>query len=235
MENIVEQMFAHANEIPLEEVCGLVISSEKKSMILKGVNTAERKFYHFDMNPDVYLQVPDGWEVTATYHSHPAGITDPSDADRSMCESSAMPMHIVCGGNRSHQMIQPVGFKAPYLKRSYVFGVHDCFSLVRDWYAGELGIELPHFNEERAAFRRGESVYLNNFEKAGFVDARNMPVLHGDLFFIQVDSKVPNHSAIWLDGGRILHHVVNRVSATSPWSGYWAQAMTNHLRHKTRL
>lgn len=235
MQDIVKQMWDHAAEHPAEEVCGLIISNSQKSMILKGVNEHQNKSHYFSMRPEVFLEVPDGWDVTATYHSHPYGVVNPSDADMTMCEMTDMPMHIVCAANSAHMMIEPSGYQAPYLKRSYVFGVHDCYTLVRDWYSREFSIDLPRFDEEHRGFIKGEDVYVQNFEQAGFIQLKDMPVCHGDVFLLQVGAQHVNHAVIWLKSGRILHHVVNRVSKEDHWTGYWVEHATHHLRHKTRL
>ncbi len=235
MQDIVQQMIEHAAEKPGEEVCGLVVSNKVKSAVLRGTNVARNRLAHFDLDPEVFLRVPDGWEVVASYHSHPNGIVTPSPADLAACEASNMPMHIVCAGNQAHHEFSPSGYRAPYLKRPYVFGVHDCWSLVRDWYDGEFGIKLPQFDYEQQAYHAKEDVFVRNIEKAGFVNVRGMPVQHGDVMLIQVGNSYPNHAAIWLDSARILHHVTGRVSKEDHWCGYWAQHMSHHVRHQQRL
>lgn len=235
MTPILDQMFDHAAERISEEVCGLIISNGVKSVVLRGSNVARNKRLHFDLDPDIFFRIPEGWEAVASYHSHPDGIVTPSEADKVACEGSAMPMHIVSADNRAHCEIKPTGYRSPYLKRPYVFGVHDCWSLVKDWYEWELGIELPSFSDQRKPFVSGELVYVSNIEKAGFVEVGDMPVQHGDLMLIQVGPTGPNHGAIWLDSGRILHHLVDRVSKEDHWCGYWPQHMTHHLRHTRRL
>jgi len=232
---IIQEMVAHACEIPLEEVCGLVVTNGTKSKLLKGSNIAQYRHLHFDMDPEVFLRVPEGWEVIASYHSHPSGTVTPSEADRVTCEASRLPMYIVSAFNNQHFDLKPNGYRAPYERRPYVLGVLDCWSLVKDWYRWELGIDVPAFDNERQPYSRGESVYVRNIEAAGFVDIGDMPVQHGDLMLIQVGPTGPNHAAIWLEGGRILHHVTDRVSKQDHWAGYWVQHMTHHLRHKQRL
>jgi proteasome lid subunit RPN8/RPN11 len=235
MKSLLDQMLEHAREFPSEEVCGLVISTGVKSVALRGSNIARNRLIHFDLDPEVFFRVPEGWEVIASYHSHPLGIVMPSEADKAACEATAMPMHIVAPGNGDHYELVPCGYKVPYLKRPYVLGVHDCWSLIKDWYQQEMGIELNGFMDERELYTRGEDVYVRNIEKAGFVDIGDMPVEHGDLMLIQIGPKGPNHGAIWLQSGRILHHVVDRVSKEDHWAGYWAQHLTHHLRHTRRL
>lgn len=235
MNYIVDEMLQHARERVTEEVCGLIISNRVKSRVLRGENVAVHKQVNFDLDPEVFLRVPDDWEVIGSYHSHPSGIVTPSEADKAACEASNMPMHIVSHSNGHYYELKPSGYKVPYLKRPYVLGVHDCWSLVKDWYAGELGIQLVDFMDEREPYSRGDAVFLRNIEKAGFVDASKMPIKHGDLMLIQVGPKGPNHSAVWLDSGRILHHVTGRVSKEDHWAGYWVQRKTHHLRHTQRL
>lgn len=235
MKPIVDQMLDHARELPKEEVCGLVLSNGVKSVILRGENIARNPVIHFDLDPEAFMRVPDGWEVVGTYHSHPSGLVQPSEADHAACEATNIPMHIVSGENGAYYCLSPSGYKVPYLKRTYVLGVHDCWSLVKDWYKGELGIDLGEFMNERTPYLNGENVFVRNIEAAGFYEVKDMTIQHGDLMLIQVGPKGPNHGAVWLDSGRILHHVQDRVSKTDPWAGYWVERMTHHLRHTRRL
>lgn len=228
-------MVSHAKERPKEEVCGLVVSFGKnKYRIVRARNLSDRPNNSFDLDPDAHLEVGKDEKVIGFYHSHPSGDPTPSPADMVACEESGVTMHIVTVGG-GYSCTDPTGYSLPYKGRTYVPGVIDCFSLIRDWYNREWGLGMPNLYRQSDWWRKGQNLYVDHFEEYGFVQLIDQPVEHGDAFLIQVVSEVPNHAAIWLHGGKILHHPENRLSGESPWTGFWSRHASHHLRHKSRL
>jgi len=234
MNQFFEGMLEHARRDSPNEACGLVVARGNKVRLVPGRNLAEDPKFDFDLDPQAWLEVRDDEEVVGMYHSHTNGGPEPSMADRSSCELHGVPWHIVTpeGG---YMRIEPSGFRAPYRGRPYVYGVHDCFSLIRDWYEWEWGVLMPNYTRQPEFWKKGESLYEDHYAECGFRLVEDGSVERGDLFFIQYRSDVPNHSAIYMGDGSILHHVGGRLSSIDPWSGYWVSHMTHHLRHNTRM
>jgi cell wall-associated NlpC family hydrolase len=63
----------------------------------------------------------------------------------------------------------------------------------------------------------------------GRADLRNL--LPGDCFLMQVASPVPNHAAVYLGDGLILHHLQGRLSSRDVYGGYWQKVTTHVLRY----
>jgi len=110
--------------------------------------------------------------------------------------------------------------------------VLDCYSLIRDWYAQERGIDLPDFTRFDEWWKRGENLYLDNFAGAGFHVVEPADMNLGDVLLMQVASPVPNHAAIYLGDGLILHHLQGRLSSRDVYGGYWQKITTHTLRHQ---
>jgi cell wall-associated NlpC family hydrolase len=72
---------------------------------------------------------------------------------------------------------------------------------------------------------------MENFAQAGFspVDASDLQT--GDCFLMQVASSVPNHAAVYLGDGLILHHLQGRLSSRDVYGGYWQKVTTHILRY----
>ena len=70
---------------------------------------------------------------------------EPSQADRVACEATALPWFIVSFPSGHWTELRPQGYAAPLVGREWSHGVLDCYSLIRDWYAQERGIDLPDF------------------------------------------------------------------------------------------
>jgi cell wall-associated NlpC family hydrolase len=148
------------------------------------------------------------------------------------CEATALPWFIVSFPAVKWIELQPQGYVAPLVGREWAHGVLDCYSLIRDWYDQERGIDLPDFTRFDEWWMRGGNLYLDNFETAGFsaVSSDDMDV--GDVLLMQVASPVPNHAAIYLGDGLILHHLQGRLSSRDVYGGYWQKITTHTLRHQ---
>jgi proteasome lid subunit RPN8/RPN11 len=229
------EMLAHAAEAFPDEACGLVVAYGKHHRLIRAKNLASAPRLTFDLDPEAWLEVADSEEVIGVYHSHPSGIAEPSLADLTSCSLSSMPWHIIGYQTGDYRRIEPDGFRAPYLQRPYVYGVHDCWSLVRDWYMWEKGAEVADFNRIDRWWEKGMNLFVERIEACGFTHLKDEAPLPGDAFLIQVNSDVPNHIAVWLGDGTILHHVQGRLSAREPWAGYWVKHCTHHLRHNSTM
>jgi cell wall-associated NlpC family hydrolase len=117
--------------------------------------------------------------------------------------------------------------------RRFHHGTLDCFTLIRDYYATEHGIEIPNFAREDNWWNNGQNLYRDNFQRAGFrelTDAEDVQV--GDVFLMTIRSPVENHAAVYIGDGMILHHFWGRLSSRDPYLGYWRENTTVALRHK---
>lgn len=233
---ILDEIHQHALDVLPNEACGLVVAYGRHHRIIPADNLAADPRCTFELDPEAWLRVRDGEEVIGIYHSHPDGDPTPSVADLTSCEISGYPWYIVGAQTRRVHVMQPCGYRAPYLQRPYLWGIHDCWSLARDWYQWEWGVEIPDFERIPRFWDKGIDLFRDNLEAAGFVEVdSNETLLVGDAFLISVESKVPNHIAIWLGDGKILHHAHGRLSTRDPWGGYWASHFTTRIRHKSKI
>ncbi len=157
-----------------------------------------------------------------------------------MCEASGLPWHIVhvsvpddatapvAGEMRT---ITPEGYEAPLVGRKFYHGVLDCYTLVRDYFKREHGIELVDDVREDDWWHKGQNLYLDNMERMGLRPITGEPQ-PGDVFFMQIRAPVPNHAAVYLGDGQILHHLYGRLSSRDVYGGYWQEVTTHVLRHK---
>ena len=232
---LIDDILAHANEDYPNEACGLVVAQGKRHRVIRARNLAHEPGLTFDLDPGAWLEVRPGETVVGIYHSHPSGDPEPSLCDLSGCEASGLPWHIVGCQTGAYRMVEPRGFRAPYVGRPYVYGAHDCWTLARDWYQWEWGLKLPDFRREPRFWLKGQSMFVDNLGVCGFVNLVDEEPLPGDAFLVQVASPVPNHVAVWLGDGTILHHVQGRLSTRDPWGGYWQKHASHHIRHNSKM
>lgn len=237
LEPLVPAVIEHAAMCAPQECCGLAVVVKGKLRYWPCKNMAEGTgTFHID--PEDYAEAEDFGEVVGVCHSHVFVSPKPSEADLAMCELSGLPWLIVNHPTGSWHQFEPSGYVAPLVGRNYHHGVLDCYTIVRDYYAREKGIDIPQFERQDQWWVRGGNLYLDNFGKAGFIqvgDGDHKDIRKGDVLLMQIASPVPNHAAIYLDDGVILQHVAGRLSSRDVYGGYWAKHTTHVLRHRSLL
>jgi proteasome lid subunit RPN8/RPN11 len=228
---------AHAADEFPREACGLLAIHKGRETYVPcrniGVGTDQ-----FVIHPEDYVRADRLGEIVGVFHSHPNLTAEPSQADKVACEATALPWFIVSYPSGQWHEMQPSGYIAPLVGRAWAHGILDCYSVIRDWYRAERGIDLPNFDRFDEWWKRGQNLYLDNFGSAGFealgaVQSQDMDV--GDVLLMQVASPVPNHAAIYLGDGLILHHLQGRLSSRDVYGGYWQKITTHILRHRTEI
>lgn len=224
-----DDALAHAMaEIP-REACGLLVVRKGREVYRPCRNLATGDD-QFTIAPDDYEAAEAEGEVIAVVHSHPFIPATPSQADLVSCEASGLEWHIVSVPNGTWHSFRPSGYTAPLVGRVFSHGVLDCYSIIRDWYAQERGIELLDFDRSDGWWNRGENLYLDNFGKAGF---RACQELHpGAVLLMQIGSRVPNHAAIYLGDDLIVHHLQGRLSSRDVYGGFWRKHTTHILEYR---
>ncbi|WP_372356988.1 C40 family peptidase [Xanthomonas sp. NCPPB 3443] len=233
-----EAIKAHVSAEFPREACGLVVATAEGERYIPCRNTADTASEHFRLPGEDYAEAEDQGEILALVHSHPNAPATPSDADRVMCELSELTWHIVSVGQIDGvpacgdvQTIMPSGYTAPLVGRQFAHGVLDCYTLLRDLYARELGIHLGNYDRADKWWDSGGDLYLQNFAKEGFAEITDEP-LPGDVFLMQVRSPVINHAGIYLGDGQMLHHLHGRLSERVVYGGYWAERTVKVIRHR---
>tara|TARA_R100000742_G_C4270034_1_gene88658 strand:- start:100 stop:813 length:714 start_codon:yes stop_codon:yes gene_type:complete len=233
-ESIKEKALAHAKEEFPREAVGLVHVVKGKNRYFKCHNLSTTPDEHFILDPKDYLEASKKGEITAVIHSHPKTNPAPSKADMVACESSGLPWFIVNPNTETWGSYKPNGFELPYVGREFSHGIVDCYSLVRDFYKREFGIQLNDYNRRDQWWANGENMYLDNFAKEGFKEIELEDIGYGDLFLMQLESPVPNHAGIYLGDGVVLHHVQGRLSSRDVYGGYYQKVTATVLKHESR-
>jgi cell wall-associated NlpC family hydrolase len=115
------------------------------------------------------------------------------------------------------------------LGRQWEYGVNDCFTLVRDWFALQ-GVELPDFARPDD-LELCDSIFLEQAEKVGFKQVSMQQRSPGDLLVMKLQTRTPMHGAILLPDGLILHQRQNSLSAIEPLRRYYVQRIAAVFRY----
>jgi cell wall-associated NlpC family hydrolase len=173
--------------------------------------------------------------LEAVVHSHTNGQIYPSERDMAQQLATDVPW-IILALNESGSFHEPVVWgdslpEAPLLERPFVWGVFDCYTLVRDYYRQAHGLVLPQVPREDGWWRNGQDLYQDYLKKMGFQVIDRSKARPGDGFLIAIESKgVLNHAGILVENSMILHHLPNRLSRREP-AGIWAYGADLWVRH----
>jgi proteasome lid subunit RPN8/RPN11 len=238
----IKAIRAHAEREYPRECCGLVVVIKGRARYIACTNAA-RGTEHFILPAEDFAAAEDRGAVAAVVHSHPDAPAQPSQADLVSCEASGLPWHIVRvdrvdGAAQAGEIvtIEPSGYRAPLVGRNFAHGVLDCYQLIVDWYSEERGVELPQFARADGWWDDGVSdLYTEGFPRAGFVRiAEGAEPQVGDVILMQIRAAngVPNHAAIYLGDGLMLHHLHGRLSSRDVYGGMWADYTRAILRYQ---
>jgi proteasome lid subunit RPN8/RPN11 len=229
---ILEDVKAHANSSPKREICGLVVTAHRKSKYWPCKNIAQQA-QHFVIDPVDYAAAEDSGKIIAVVHSHINQNPQPSQADLIGIEKTKLPWLIMNTPVNNHTINYPSGYLADYVGRQFVHGITDCYSIWRDWYNRELGIEMQDYPRQHQWWLKGDDLYQQHYKNAGFVEVPLSAIKRHDIILTKVASSVQNHAAIYLGDGIILHHVMDKISSRDVYGGYWRKVTTKVLRHRS--
>jgi proteasome lid subunit RPN8/RPN11 len=230
-DSVKQEIIEHSKRELPREACGLVIIFKGKQQYRPCRNIANGSD-NFIIDPNDYEKADRDGEIVAVIHSHPNMSAKPSQADLVSCEASGLPWFIVGLPSEQWEYIEPIGYVAPLVGRKWSHGVLDCYAIIKDWYKQERNIELLDFFRSDDWWKRGENLYLDNFSKAGFYKITQEELKEGDVILMVINSSVPNHGAIYLGDGLILHHVHGRLSTRDVFGGYWLKNTVTYLRYE---
>ena len=213
-ERLKTEILAHAKAEDPRECCGLIAVVKGRRRYIPCANIAATPDKHFILDPADYAAAEDQGEIVAVVHSHPVTQPTPSPADRLSCNATGLPWLIVNPKIETWGGCEPDHFELPYVGREFVFGVVDCYTLVRDWYAREWSLELADFSRRDQFWERGENLYVDNYASQGFRRIDFSELAYGDIMLMQLGSPLHNHAAIYLGDQQILHHIQGRLSSS---------------------
>ena len=227
-----DKALEHAKQEDPKESCGLLLNIRGKEEYFACRNLSMTAHQCFIIDPEDYVIGTNRGNITAVIHSHPVTPPVASEADKISCEESDIPWHIVNPKTETWGYYEPCGYKPPLIGRPWVWGITDCYSLVRSWYKQEKNIELRDWERPTTPEEFIENPMFESCAwRTGFRELRSDEKLeNGDLLFMSILANGLNHVAIFLDGD-VLHHLTDRLSCREPYNQWLQKCTGKRLRY----
>lgn len=119
------------------------------------------------------------------------------------------------------------------LGQPYVEGDHDCYGLLRRYYAQVYELRLRNYARP-IDFANRIDLIVENFTQEGFVICETSldQLEQGDgLLFCLNRHKYVNHVGAFVGNGWMLHHLYERTSCTDALTPSWRQRVVSVLRN----
>jgi len=226
----------HAKEQDPKESCGLLLNIRGKERYFPCKNLSTAYLENFIIDPIDYAKAEDsGGNIIGVIHSHPTTPPVASEADKISCEESNLPWYIVNPKTEKWGEYKPTGYKPHLIGLPWVWGVSDCWSLVRRYYKEKLNIELRDWERP---ITPEEFMANPMFEKCandtGFVELEKDEKLeNNDLLFMSIGEPGLNHVAIFVDGD-VIHHLRDRLSCKEPYNPWLLKCTGMRLRYASQ-
>jgi len=230
--NWKEAALKHAKEQDPKESVGVLLVIKGKEQYYPCNNLSTYSQQCFILDPEDYVKADALGEITAIVHSHPVTPPSPSQADKVSCEQSGLKWHIVNPKTETWGYCEPTGYKPPLIGRQWVWGVTDCWSLVRDYYKEEHNIQLLDYQRPITPQDFLDNPLFEQYaERTGFKELDNNEKLKkGDVLLMSILHPTLNHVAIFL-GDEILHHLADRLSTREPYNEWLLKCTGKRYRY----
>lgn len=119
--------------------------------------------------------------------------------------------------------------------RPFELGRFDCFTIVRDFYRDNFGIEICNYARPKDWSSDKVDIMGLAHEREGFSKVENWTIRDlrpGDLLCIAIGTSAPNHFAVYVGDNKIIHHLSNSLSTDETLRDFYRMTTCYVLRHK---
>lgn len=178
---------------------------------------------------------PAGIEVVWHTHANYQGF---SPADITACKALGLPYAVWdCASSQSYWLDPQQS--AGLVNRPWAYGIHDCYSAVRDWWFQQHGLEMGDYprTQEGEWHSADFTHFEDSFQKEGFRQVGLDDLQRGDVIMFRIRNlHTSNHVAIVEDPSQNLlyQHLVGRLSGLTAYSHWLRENSYMAVRHESR-
>jgi len=232
--NWKEKAAKYSVECLPKESCGLLAIIKGEETFWPCKNLSEAPDEYFVICPDSWADCEDQGELIGVVHSHTHGSAYPSDADKASCEELDLPFYIYSVQNDDWNYIEPNGYESGLYGRTWIWGVHDCYSLITDYFFKNKQIKLKFWPRPKNIKQ-----FVNNpyFEKilieSGFIEVDKNNIKEDDVLLMEGPKEKLNHVALYIGNQTIFHHAIKKLSCREIYDLKYIQATKKVFRYAT--
>jgi len=198
------------------EACGVIVDD----IFIPIENTNEDKLNNFSFPAKEAQKYYNTNFIVIHSHTAKSFTIDPrspSHEDMIGQYNTNVPWGIVhCDGENVSDILwleNPTIEKPMLLDREYIPNVYDCFTLARDYYLLEYGIDFGIHPRPVDWESWNPHYILHTYTKVGFIDIKQENMQVGDVIIFRIGSLYANHIGIYIGEGKFIHHLYQRTSS----------------------
>lgn len=236
---IKELVKKHALKENPNECCGFVcVNYLGQVTVLKCENTARNKTGRFCIDPKMNLEAEKLGHIAAFYHSHCDTLIRPelekfSKEDLDISYECCIPALLYSHPQDAWKYYDPDTYKpAKLIGRPFVWGIWDCYSLVRDYYKMNRKVKLGYYFPPVHESISGDFGYEQYLKNENFKEVNISDLKKDDVILFKIKSDFINHSAIYLGGNEFLHQPINKISSVSMLDERYLKYIQKTVRYR---
>lgn len=226
----------HVIECFPNEACGVIVNGEVRIF----PNVHPDPLNHFEIDNLHWFEClrDDPNAIVIHSHTHGTALYDPRtpsyrDMELWLRTGNTIGICFTDGSKVSEMLWMHHRNTKPLEGREFIHGYQDCYSIIRDYYQQTLDIDLMNIARSFEWWENNQNLYLENYERAGFIQVPLNDLKTHDVLLFKVRAKVPNHAGVVIGTNRFIHQPAFKLSGTDSIQR-WSPHITHVLRHRTQ-
>lgn len=119
--------------------------------------------------------------------------------------------------------------------RPFLWGVRDCYDVVRVIYRDNFQIELTDYARPTDWSSDVDDLIRKLYEREGFemlTDWKVKDLRPADVLCMAIGESSPNHLAVFVGDNTLVHHIYGRLSSEEMFRDFYRNATCFLLRHR---
>ncbi len=227
----------HALKDAPNEACGFVcVNFLGEVTVLPCENMARNKVGRFVIDPKKNLEAEKTGHIAAFYHSHAGEFLDErsnklSIEDLDISYEAGIPALLyVHPHDQFHFSVPSTYVPAPLLGRPFVWGVWDCYTLVRDHFKLK-GIQMGSYMPPENATTHSDFGYEQKILNENFREVPLEEIRPDDVILLKIKSDFINHCLVYLGGNDFVHQSLNKISSKGFLDDRYQKYIAKVMRH----
>lgn len=222
----------HALAETPKESCGFIYTTEKDVNTFACKNISVEPEEAFEIEQDQYFDCCRHGQVIGIYHSGRDAAFSLSDIHNA--DNWPLPLYLYSTNEDSFKTYIPKNYRTDYIGRQFIWGVYDCYTLVKDYYRREKNIHLGDYDCDESYETGQKQDIMLNLGKEGFLQSSDISSANeSDVLIFKCGNEW--HIGVYLGNNSFLHQPLRGQSRIEAIDGFWAKNLKFVLKHKTLL